>query len=392
LSVALLYEHLETDEMGIRLTAKEMGIDLVHIPFRKISVSIQKEGFRIRSIRKDYDKILKKISVVLNRAQSKNRRLYAGSILETFDKEVINSSYIEYLCFSKLRTLLQFCKNGIDIPQTVFVPCDAYDSRRDGGKISNIKIIADLIQNELGNSNIVVKPDAGTHGMYVRLARDRDELLNFLKETEPSIINPIGITAQEMIDKWFYDLRIIVYKEKGKSPSCHPIGMARAGFKDFRTNTYLGNMVFGIKLPQQVIDNSIKCGEAIGVNDEVWVLALDAMPDVGKEKIVDDSKVISELNKLTTPFNQISEVKRDKNKYKDFFVWNHRLEDAFQKYMELEAYQRIKEIIEESVEKKRKDIYFHEINACPEFWEQTRLITGINIAKTLLECVKSVNR
>jgi hypothetical protein len=60
--------------------------------------------------------------------------------------------------------------------------------------------------------------------------------------------------------------------------------------------------------------------------------------------------------------------------------------------MELEAYQRIKEIIEESVEMKKKDIYFHEINACPEFWEQTRLITGINIATTLLECVKSVDR
>ena len=114
------------------------------------------------------------------------------------------------------------------------------------------------------------------------------------------------------------------------------------------------------------------------------------MPDVGKEKIVDDSKVISELNKLTTPFNQINEVKRDKSKYKDFFVWNHRLEDSFQKYMELEAYHRIKEIIEESVKMKRKDIYFHEINACPEFWEQTRLITGINIAITLLTCVKSV--
>lgn len=392
MSIALLYEHLETDEMGIRITAKEMGIDLVHIPFRKIAISIQKEGFRIRSIGKDYDEILKKISVVLNRAQSKNRRLYAGSILETFDKEVINSSYIEYLCFSKLRTLLQFCKNGIDIPQTIFIPCDAYDSRRDGGKISNVKIIADLIQNELGNENIVVKPDAGTHGMYVRLARDRDELLNFLKETEPSIINPIGFTVQEMVDKWFYDLRIIVYKEKGKSPCCHPIGMARAGFKDFRTNTYLGNMVFGIKLPQEVIDNSIKCGEAIGINDEVWVLALDAMPDVGEERIVDNSKVISELNKLTKTFNQISKIKRDKNKYKDFSVWNHRLEESFQKYMEVEAYQRIKEIIEDSVEKKRKDIYFHEINSCPEFWEQTRLITGINIAKTLLECVKSIDR
>ncbi|GAH08098.1 unnamed protein product [marine sediment metagenome] len=33
MSVAILYEYPEADEMGIRLTAQEMGIDLSFIPF-----------------------------------------------------------------------------------------------------------------------------------------------------------------------------------------------------------------------------------------------------------------------------------------------------------------------------------------------------------------------
>jgi len=43
LSIALLYERSEADEMGIRLTAEEMGIDLTYVPFRKIALSIGKK-------------------------------------------------------------------------------------------------------------------------------------------------------------------------------------------------------------------------------------------------------------------------------------------------------------------------------------------------------------
>ena len=40
MSIAILYEYAETDELGIRMTAEEMGVDLKYIPFRKIAVSI----------------------------------------------------------------------------------------------------------------------------------------------------------------------------------------------------------------------------------------------------------------------------------------------------------------------------------------------------------------
>ena len=86
MSIGLLYERSENDENGIKLTAEELGIDLAFIPFRKIAVSIGKDGFKIASKGKNYTNTIKDIAVVLNRAQSKNRRLYAAHTMEVFGK------------------------------------------------------------------------------------------------------------------------------------------------------------------------------------------------------------------------------------------------------------------------------------------------------------------
>ena len=148
MSIALLYERSENDEMGIKLTAKKLGINLTYLPFRKIAIAIHRNGYNVKTKGKDYTNIIKDLSVVLNRAQSKNRRLNAAHTLELFDKKVINPSQIEFTCYSKLRTLLHFWKEGIPIPKTVYVPCDPYDKTKTGTKIYNENDIADLITGE----------------------------------------------------------------------------------------------------------------------------------------------------------------------------------------------------------------------------------------------------
>lgn len=171
MSIAILYERSKTEEMGIKLTAEELGINLVYIPFRKISIRLDKGRYSVRSQGKSYSKVVEDVNVVLNRAQSKNRRLFAANILEAFGKYAINPSRMESLCFSKLRTLLRFWKEGIETPRTVYVPCDSHERKTNGSEIHNEEDIADLIQQELGSENIVVKPDAGTHGSKVKLAK-----------------------------------------------------------------------------------------------------------------------------------------------------------------------------------------------------------------------------
>src|SRR4030066_58925 len=302
-SIALLYERSENDENGIKLTAQQLEIDLSFIPFRKIALSISKDGFSAKTKGKDYTGIIKDTAVVLNRAQSKNRRLQASYIMEVLGIKAINSSQIEFICYSKLRTLLHLYKAGIPIPKTVFVPCDATDVMKNGREIHNEKDIADLFEAEIPLSEgIVIKADAGTHGKMIMLAQNREELEASIKETKTSIINPIGVVAQELVQKWFYDLRIIVHKEKRKEPVCYHTAMARAGFKDFRTNTFLGNLVFHAKLPIGFQDLAVKCGKTLGRGSDAWIFALDAMVNVGDNKNANDAYLKSQLDLAAQAF------------------------------------------------------------------------------------------
>ncbi len=391
MSIALLYERSETDEAGIKLTAQEMGIDLTFIPFRKIALTISKRGFTAKTKGKDYTGAFKEVAAVLNRAQSKNRRLQASYLMEMLDKKTINSGKIEFTCYSKLRTLLHFWKENIPIPKTVYVPCDATDTLKNGRIIHNEKDIADLLQNEISlNEGIVVKPDAGTHGKGMMLSKNHHQLVASIQETKPSIINPLGVTAQEAVEKWFYDLRIIIYKEKGTPVVCHPVALARGGFKDFRTNTYLGNTVFDAKIPLQIQELAVKCGKALSKGSEAWVFALDAMVDVGENKTVSDTELQSELEKAAAKFEKVRKVKQDESRLRNFPNWNTRLEAAFQTYKSTKPYQKVKNIIEESIDRNKDKVVFHEANSCPEFWEHTRLITGLNVAIPLLKGVQSL--
>ena len=224
----------------------------------------------------------------------------------------------------------------------------------------------------------------------ITLAKTHEELIANIGETKPTIINPIGVVAQEVIQKWFYDLRIIVHKEKGKQPYCYHTAMARAGFKDFRTNTFLGNLVFGAKLPVSIQDLAVKCGETLGKGSDAWIFALDAMVNVKDNKQVDDAYLKAELDKAGQAFLPVQKIKQDESRLTDFQTWNGKLEKAFQTYSSSESYGKIRNIIEESIDKNKSALVFHESNSCPEFWENTRLATGYNVAIPLLKSAQSL--
>jgi glutathione synthase/RimK-type ligase-like ATP-grasp enzyme len=391
MSIALLYERSENDENGIKRTAQQLGIDLTYIPFRKIALSIGKNVFSAKTKGKDYTSTIDNVQVVLNRAQSKNRRLQASYIMELLGKQTLNTSQSEFVCYSKLRTLLNLHKEGLPIPQTVFVPCDAVDIMKNGREIHNEKDVADLFEQNLTlDQGIVIKADAGTHGKMIMLSKTRAQLEANILETKPSIINPIGIVAQEVIQKWFYDLRIIVYQAKGKAPVCYPVAMARAGFKDFRTNTFLGNLVFHAKLPLEIQELAVKCGKTLGAESPAWIFALDAMVNVGENKNADETTLKAELDKANQAFAPVQKVKQDETRLTDFEGWNSKLEASFKLYKDSAAYQTVNGIIEESIDKNKGALVFHESNSCPEFWENTRLATGLNVAVPLLQSAQSL--
>ncbi len=391
MSIALLYERSENDENGIKQTAQQLGLDLTFIPFRKIALAISKDGFSAKTKGKDYTPTINNVKVVLNRAQSKNRRLQASYIMETLGKKTLNTSQVEFVCYSKLRTLLNLQKEGLPIPKTMFVPCDATDTMKNGREIHNEKDIADLFEAGIPlERGIVIKADAGTHGKMIMLSQNRAELEANIKETKPSIINPVGVVAQELVQKWFYDLRIIVSKERGKEPVCYHTALARAGFKDFRTNTFLGNLVFHAKLPVAIQQLAVKCGIALGKASKAWIFALDAMVDVDEHKNADEIYLKEQLGKAGEAFAPVMKVKADESRLTDFEGWTRKLERAFAGYQCSGAYESVKDIIEENVEQNQNALVFHESNSCPEFWENTRLATGLNVAVPLLSAAKSL--
>jgi glutathione synthase/RimK-type ligase-like ATP-grasp enzyme len=316
--------------------------------------------------------------------------LYAAIILEALGKNLINPLHIEHVCQSKIRTLLTLWRNNVNIPNTVYIPANVHDYATGGVLHDNTRSIADLITNHLEGQRIVVKPDSGTHGSGVSLADNHKELEILLSNVEPSIINLSGVVAQELVPKWFYDMRIIVSKEKGKQEFCPSTCLVRAGFKDFRTNTFLGNMVFRLRMPQSVRKASAKAAKVLAGSYQAWVIALDAMPYLSEENMVGEPTLRSSFNELAEYFNVVQKVKAIKDKKVDFIHYSDAITDAYKRYMDSTPYKHIQGVIEDTLKATQDKVVFHEGNSCPEFWEQTRVVGGINVAGMLLNSAKSL--
>jgi glutathione synthase/RimK-type ligase-like ATP-grasp enzyme len=387
-TISILFDRSEPDELGIRLTAREMGVEMGYIPFYKVALSFGNKGLTYRSVGKDFSKKIKTPQVVLNRTQSKSRRLFASSILDTLGHRVVNSLNVEETCSSKVRTLLKLFTKGVSIPETVYVPSNVREPIPEGGVMDNTRAVAFLVEASLPDGRIVLKPDGGTHGRGISLVQGIG-LETALKDVQPSIINPSGVLAQEYVPKWFYDLRIIVHKNAGGPVQCAPVAMARAGFGDFRTNTYLGNKVFHVELPQKVVETAIHGGKALIVEGEAGVLAFDAMLYFRDGYPSDNGDIKAAFDALNKPFNRIQKVKGEPLKKKHFMDYTSRLRDAYNEYKSLDAYQCVQSVIQESLNRLQDSVVLHECNACPEFWEQTQQVTDVDVARLLVEAALS---
>ena len=127
--ISMLFDRSETDELGIRLTAERMGIPLGYLPFHKSAVSFDRDGYRFSTVGKDFTEELRSTRVILNRTQSKNRRLHATTILESLGKQVLNPSSVENYCQSKIRTLLALSASNVLVPKTMYVSSNVHGLR-----------------------------------------------------------------------------------------------------------------------------------------------------------------------------------------------------------------------------------------------------------------------
>jgi methionine aminopeptidase len=148
--------------------------------------------------------------------------------------------------------------------------------------------------------------------------------------------------------------------------------------------------VFDAKLPSHIRELAVKCGRVLGKDHEAWVIAIDAMINLGDKYKVEDDLIKQELDRAAAEFETVQRVKKDDSRLRDFPDWNTKLEAAFKTYKNTEPYAKVKGTIESSIERNKQDVVFHEANSCPEFWEHTRLIAGINVAIPLLKGAQSL--
>ena len=388
--ISILYDQSESDELGIRLTAQDLGVELGYIPFYKTAFTFDSLDYSLKTPGKDYTSELKGTRVVLNRCQSKNRRIFGTTILESIGKHTINPLTIEENCQSKLKTLLGFSRRGVKIPRTTYASSNAKERTNKDEYQDNTDSISILLEEGLGSDKIVIKPDAGSHGNGVSLSVDRDELRRILAATEQGITNPSGVVGQELIQKWFYDLRIIVRKEKDEPPVCHPNALARGGFNEFRTNTFLGNMVVRARLPESVRRTAEACAEIMAEGADAYVVALDAMPSIDEGMMNGEDEIRRSFMALEAPFGKVSRVKRMENKKRLFVEYTESINRAYEGYMDTDAYRHIERIVNTTLAESAENVVFHEGNACPEFWEQTRVVAGLNLAVDFIECAESL--
>ena len=116
------------------------------------------------------------------------------------------------------------------------------------------------------------------------------------------------------------------------------------------------------------------------------MIALDAMPRIGDDLTEGEEVLRQSFDDLEEHFRKVTMVKQMPNKKRNFRTYNREITRAYNEYMASEPYAYIKSVVDETLEKCRDSIYFHEGNACPEFWEQTRIVGGVDIAQDLLTC------
>ncbi|MEM2905703.1 MAG: hypothetical protein QW057_05520 [Candidatus Bathyarchaeia archaeon] len=373
---ALVYDRLTADEAEILLAGKRQGLELLQVFLKDpspASLSAGETGL---------------FQVAVNRCESKTRALRAAWMLEKqLGKRVVNPYRVEALCASKTETLNLWAKQGLAVPECVFIPFvdqtgEASPARTDWQERAVVKIEASL------SYPLVVKPTQGSWGRGVILVRDHAELVKAVGEAQPSLINPTGLLAQEFVDKPGFDLRILCWKKPAEPPRylCCIARVSRSA-AEFRTNTHLGGLPVGVNLKEFPKAAADACRAAASLQEEgdASIVALDAMP------LLNDRQVMVTIQQLAKDTAELFDEVRQfvaENETKRYRIWREGLEARFQAYKVSPGYQALSEKIRETLDRAR--IIWHEANSRFDFAVNTRNASGVNPAEAYIEICKTL--
>jgi hypothetical protein len=108
----------------------------------------------------------------------------------------------------------------------------------------------------------------------------------------------------------------------------------------------------------------------------------------------EDSEEIKDLAQpLDQCFNEIRALKQEpsyvyrQDKFEDR---GRRVEDAYRRYLEKDAYSRVAQKIQDVINRQTTAVLPHEVNSSLDYWFNTKNMINVNLAETYVDCMLSI--
>ncbi|MEM2906756.1 MAG: hypothetical protein QW739_01590, partial [Candidatus Odinarchaeota archaeon] len=242
MKTGLLFDHLDVEE--------EL--------FLKANRNIEKinSGEIILGLKKNIE-----YDIVVNRIESKHRRMRFTKTLEAYGCKVINRSSVEEVCNSKFETKIALTLQSVPTVNAVFKP--GFPFKKKGDKyvkqLTELKRLKNIVKSL---KPCIIKPDLGSRGKSIIFINDEDEIeqkINLYEKTQeipeafkPTLVSPDGMLL-EGYQPHALDLRVVVYKPFKKDLKVFG-SLIRAAPSEsvIAKNTSLGGVPIGIETPSEV--------------------------------------------------------------------------------------------------------------------------------------------
>lgn len=196
------------------------------------------------------------LDVVVDRAMSYSRGLYAARFFESYGVPVVNTSNVAHICGDKVETSLALRDNDVRTPDTrvAFTPESALETVESMGY------------------PVVVKPVVGSWARLLAKLNDRDaaEAVFEHKKTLGSYEHSV-FYVQDFVEKPGRDIRVAVVGGEAVA------AMYRSS-DDWITNAARGAETTACEITDEIAGVALEAAEAVGC-DETGVVGVDIMED-----------------------------------------------------------------------------------------------------------------
>ena len=267
-TVGFLCSRVRKDEKLLLGELRERdGVEVERVDPREVSFGLESE--------QGTDVEVDALDVVVDRAMSYSRGLYAARFFESYGIPVVNSSDVARVCGDKVETSLALAEAGVRTPETrvAFTPEAALETVESVGY------------------PVVVKPVVGSWARLLAKVNDRDaaeavfEHKKVLGSYEHSVFY-----LQDFVEKPGRDIRVAVIGGEAVA------AMYRSS-DDWITNAARGADTTNCELTDEIENVALDAAEAVGCDDK-GVVGVDIMEE-GEELTVHEVNHSLEFKALT---------------------------------------------------------------------------------------------